>query len=70
MGVYRLYTGEDGESHIEELGTPINSVFPPSTNQVSGSTQAAIPQLVNWHYTQVLEWVRPINKTCNPFHNG
>jgi quercetin dioxygenase-like cupin family protein len=58
MGVYRLYTGSDGESHIEELKPAEH----PELWQLQATTgirltEFAAQQFLDWHPAPRRQWV-------------
>ena len=57
MGVYRLYTGDDGESHIEEIPASDFAAVKESGASMSFSVQDLEPgRYLDWHPAPFRRW--------------
>jgi hypothetical protein len=59
MKFYRLYAGEDGQSHFQELDSSQTSEFFNSTRPAKGLLfrNGFAPHIVNWHRAPRRRWV-------------
>ena len=58
MGIYRLYTGKDGESHVEDLplreGSPLAALTPTAGIQFR---ETPAGNFLDWHPAPRRQWV-------------
>jgi hypothetical protein len=59
MKFYRLYSGDDGQSHFEQLDTSQTSNFFNTTGAANGLLfrNGFAPHIVNWHRAPHRRWV-------------
>lgn len=67
MKFYRLYSGDDGKSHFEQLDSSQSSAF---FNATRSATELLFrndfaPHIVNWHRAPRRRWVITLSGTCN-----
>lgn len=67
MNFYRLYSGEDGQSHFEELSISDGTKFFDTTRPATGLMfrKEYAPHIVNWHRAPRRRWVITLSGSVN-----